>query len=452
MVFFNHATRQMTAKIVYYGPGLCGKTTNLNTIYGKTSQKARGEMVSLNTETDRTLFFDLLPMDVGMVGGFKTKLQLYTVPGQVFYNSTRKLVLKGVDGIVFVVDSQVPMLDACRESWQNLEENLRELGLDLHDIPVVFQWNKRDLKNVVSVEQLESVFNARGLPSFQSVASDGTGVFETLRGVTKLALSHIKTHVLGEAQAPKAPAPASLAQPGVEALTLSDLPSVTDLLDMEAAAQPSAPGSVPLPDEDDDTGLYIEAPQFLDAPSASELPAAADSITFLSGDEADDLPPSSLVLDEEDMEVLPEIVALPASEPVPAAPEMPPAPEVPAPATTPSAPARPMAHPAARPAPKADPLAALASLKVEARRPAPRPKTVDSKDAISSLMGELTQVGRQGAPSVLRLEVPSETDGQEVEIFVQVRLKGQMVAEGQIHRPAPAKGSTAKLSVELKQG
>ncbi|BDU69008.1 hypothetical protein GETHOR_11090 [Geothrix oryzae] len=462
MVFFNHATRQMTAKIVYYGPGLCGKTTNLNTIYGKTSQKARGEMVSLNTETDRTLFFDLLPMDVGMVGGFKTKLQLYTVPGQVFYNSTRKLVLKGVDGIVFVVDSQVPMLDACRESWQNLEENLRELGLNLHDIPVVFQWNKRDLKNVVSVEQLESVFNARGLPSFQSVASDGTGVFETLRGVTKLALSHIKTHVLGEAQAPKAPAPASLAQPGVEALTLSDLPSVTDLLDMEAAAQSSAPGSVPLPDEDDDTGLYIEAPHFLDAPSPGEPPAADDSITFLSGDEADDLPPSSLVLDEEGAEVLPEIEALPASEPVPPAREMAPVPEAPASeALAPEAPAQsapvppaahPTTHPAARPAPKADPLAALASLKVEARRPAPRPKAVDSKDAISSLMGELTQVGRQGAPSVLRLEVPPETDGQEVEIFVQVRLKGQMVAEGQIHRPAPAKGSTAKLSVELKRG
>ena len=239
MVFFNHATRQMTAKIVYYGPGLCGKTTNLNTIYGKTSQKSRGEMVSLNTETDRTLFFDLLPMDVGMVGGFKTKLQLYTVPGQVFYNSTRKLVLKGVDGIVFVVDSQVPMLEACRESWLNLEENMRELGLNLHDIPVVFQWNKRDLKNVLPVEELEAAFNARGVPSFQSVASDGTGVFETLRGITKLALSHIKTHVLGEspvAPAPAAPAqaPASARPPSADgALTLSDLPSVTDLLDMD---------------------------------------------------------------------------------------------------------------------------------------------------------------------------------------------------------------------------
>jgi small GTP-binding protein len=240
MVFFNHATRQMTAKIVYYGPGLCGKTTNLNTIYGKTSQKARGEMVSLNTETDRTLFFDLLPMDVGMVGGFKTKLQLYTVPGQVFYNSTRKLVLKGVDGIVFVVDSQRPMLDACKESYQNLEENLRELGLNLGDIPMVFQWNKRDLKNVVPVEELEAVFNSRGAPTFQCVASDGTGVFETLRGVTKLALSHIKTHVLGERLGAAGPtAQPVLPRPAVEALSFADLPSVTDLFEMEGSSSPT---------------------------------------------------------------------------------------------------------------------------------------------------------------------------------------------------------------------
>jgi mutual gliding-motility protein MglA len=207
MVFFNHATRQMTTKIVYYGPGLCGKTTNLNTIYARTAQKARGEMVSLNTETDRTLFFDLLPMDVGMVGGFKTKLQLYTVPGQVFYNSTRKLVLKGVDGIVFVADSQLPLLDANKESLQNLKDNLRELGLDLHAIPRVFQWNKRDLKNIVPVEILERELNPGGLASFQSIAQDGTGVFETLRGITRLALSHIKALHLAEAAATPATGP-----------------------------------------------------------------------------------------------------------------------------------------------------------------------------------------------------------------------------------------------------
>jgi small GTP-binding protein len=206
MVFFNHATRQMTTKIVYYGPGLCGKTTNLNTIYGRTSQKARGEMVSLNTETDRTLFFDLLPMDVGMVAGFKTKLQLYTVPGQVFYNSTRKLVLKGVDGIVFVADSQTPMLDANKESLQNLRDNLRELGLDLRDIPLIFQWNKRDLKNIVPVEQLERELNPEAFASIQSIASDGTGVFETLRSITKLALANIKALHLADAGGAKAPA------------------------------------------------------------------------------------------------------------------------------------------------------------------------------------------------------------------------------------------------------
>jgi signal recognition particle receptor subunit beta len=438
MVFFNHATRQMTAKIVYYGPGLCGKTTNLNTIYGKTSQKARGEMVSLNTETDRTLFFDLLPMDVGMVGGFKTKLQLYTVPGQVFYNSTRKLVLKGVDGIVFVVDSQVPMVDACRESWTNLEENLRELGLSLQDIPVVFQWNKRDLKNVVPVDELEAAFNPRGMPSFQSVASDGTGVFETLRGITRLALSHIKTHVLGEGQAaPKAPAPSVAAPSNSGALTLSDLPSVTDLLDMEGSLQTT--GGDPLPDMDDDTGIFIEAPHL------PEPPAEDESIAFITDEDEGTEGSGPGGPGQDFLEALPEPAFaaapdLPEPEPVP----VPPAPEPePHPAPAPAA--------APRPAVKADPLAALASLKVEGKRPAMRPKGADSKDAISSLMGELTQVGRQGAPSVLRLEVPAEVDGQDIEIFVQLRHRGQVVAEGQIQRPAPAKGITAKLSVELKR-
>jgi len=438
MVFFNHATRQMTAKIVYYGPGLCGKTTNLNTIYGKTSQKARGEMVSLNTETDRTLFFDLLPMDVGMVGGFKTKLQLYTVPGQVFYNSTRKLVLKGVDGIVFVVDSQVPMVDACRESWTNLEENLRELGLSLQDIPVVFQWNKRDLKNVVPVDELEAAFNPRGMPSFQSVASDGTGVFETLRGITRLALSHIKTHVLGEGQAaPKAPAPSVAAPSNSGALTLSDLPSVTDLLDMEGSLQTT--GGDPLPDMDDDTGIFIEAPHLPEPPGEDE------SIAFITDEDEGTEDPGPGGPGQDFLEALPEPAFaaapdLPEPEPVsvPPAPEPEPHP-APAPAVAP------------RPAVKADPLAALASLKVEGKRPAMRPKGADSKDAISSLMGELTQVGRQGAPSVLRLEVPAEVDGQDIEIFVQLRHRGQVVAEGQIQRPAPAKGITAKLSVELKR-
>src|SRR6187455_1192685 len=153
MVFFNYATMQMAAKIVYYGPGLCGKTTNLHHIYTKPSPQSRGEMVSLETETDRTLFFDLLPIDVGVIGGFKTRLQLYTIPGQVFYNTTRKLVLKGVDGIVFVADSQVAMQDANADSLRNLRENLAEIGIKLEEIPLVFQYNKRDLANILSLDE-----------------------------------------------------------------------------------------------------------------------------------------------------------------------------------------------------------------------------------------------------------------------------------------------------------
>ena len=155
MVFFNWATMQMAAKIVYYGPGLCGKTSNLSYIYAKTTPNSRGEMVSLETESDRTLFFDLLPIEVGTIGGFKTRLQLYTVPGQVFYNTTRKLVLKGVDGLVFVADSQRPMRDANIESFQSLVENLKEFGLTVSELPIVLQFNKRDLPDVVPVEEME---------------------------------------------------------------------------------------------------------------------------------------------------------------------------------------------------------------------------------------------------------------------------------------------------------
>ncbi len=198
MVFFNYATMQMAAKIVYYGPGLCGKTTNLQYIYQKTSPKSRGEMVSLETETDRTLFFDLLPLDVGNIAGFKTRFQLYTVPGQVFYNNTRKLVLRGVDGIVFVADSQIPMFEANIESYKNLEENVRELGLNLEDIPMVLQYNKRDLKAVVPVEELNRALNQRNIPWYEASALLGDGIFETLKGISKATLITVRKKALGE--------------------------------------------------------------------------------------------------------------------------------------------------------------------------------------------------------------------------------------------------------------
>jgi len=214
MVFFNYSTMQMAAKVVYYGPGLCGKTTNLHYIYGHTATDSRGEMVSLETETDRTLFFDLLPIDVGSIAGFKTRIQLYTVPGQVFYNTTRKLVLKGVDGVVFVADSQRPMLQANMDSFKNLEENLTEMGLSLHTIPLVLQYNKRDLPDVCSVDELNQAINKNGWPFFEASAITGQGVFETLKGVSKLTLVSLKKRLLKPGQeAAATPKPAIGAPP-----------------------------------------------------------------------------------------------------------------------------------------------------------------------------------------------------------------------------------------------
>ena len=213
MVFFNYATMQMAAKIVYYGPGLCGKTTNLHHIYTKTSPQSRGEMVSLETETDRTLFFDLLPIDVGVIGGFKTRLQLYTVPGQVFYNTTRKLVLKGVDGIVFVADSQEAVLQANVESLQNLRENLAEITLDLDEIPMVLQLNKRDLPGISSVEEMSAALDPqRRYEHVEAVASTGVGVFETLKVISKLTLRTLRRRMTGEEPIRHAPPPARVAQ------------------------------------------------------------------------------------------------------------------------------------------------------------------------------------------------------------------------------------------------
>jgi mutual gliding-motility protein MglA len=210
MVFFNYATMQMAAKIVYYGPGLCGKTTNLHHIYAKTSPQSRGEMVSLETETDRTLFFDLLPIDVGVIGGFKTRLQLYTIPGQVFYNTTRKLVLKGVDGIVFVADSQSAMLDANIDSLRNLRENLGEIGLSLDDIPLVLQLNKRDLPNVAPAETIVNALDPEGkYEHIEAVAATGVGVFETLKLISKLTLRTLRRRMTGDE--PAKPAPRRLA-------------------------------------------------------------------------------------------------------------------------------------------------------------------------------------------------------------------------------------------------
>ncbi len=203
MVFFNYTTMQVSAKIVYYGPGLCGKTTNLQQIHGRTDPSSRGEMVSLETEADRTLFFDLLPLEVGTIGGMRVRLQLYTVPGQVFYNTTRKLVLKGVDGIVFVADSQEPMLDANVESLSNLKRNLAELNQPLEKIPFLFQFNKRDLRNILAVETMNRHLNREGYDVYEGAALHGVGVFETLKAISRKTLAAVHRKITGEQDPPR---------------------------------------------------------------------------------------------------------------------------------------------------------------------------------------------------------------------------------------------------------
>jgi signal recognition particle receptor subunit beta len=200
VVLLNSTAMLATAKIVYYGPGLCGKTTNLHHIHAKTAADARGEMLSLETTTDRTLFFDLLPLEVGTVAGLKLRLQLYTVPGQVFYNATRKLVLRNVDGIVFVADSQDEALDANLESLANLRANLEELGLGLGQVPLVLQYNKRDLQRIIPVETLQRELNPMGVPYFEAAARHGVGVFETLKGISRLAVRAVREKVAAPAQ------------------------------------------------------------------------------------------------------------------------------------------------------------------------------------------------------------------------------------------------------------
>lgn len=192
MTFINYASREINCKIVYYGPGLCGKTTNLQYIYDSTAPQAKGKLISLATETDRTLFFDFMPLELGTVRGFKTRFHLYTVPGQVYYDASRKLILKGVDGVVFVADSQEERMDANIESLYNLEENLKSQGYDLVNIPYVLQLNKRDLPNVLSVEELTSELNRKNEPVYEAVASKGDGVFDTLKAVAKQVLTELR--------------------------------------------------------------------------------------------------------------------------------------------------------------------------------------------------------------------------------------------------------------------
>jgi signal recognition particle receptor subunit beta len=278
MVLFNYATKEITAKIVYYGPGLCGKTTNLQFIYDSLPSNNKSKMLSLSTKTDRTLFFDFLPLDLGKIRGMRTKLQLYTVPGQVYYNSTRQLVLKGADGIVFVADSQDFALDANLESLQNLEDNLKRQGVRIREIPLVLQYNKRDLPNALPPAEMDAEINKLGVARFESVATTGIGVEDTLKGITQLVLAHLikKYNLEGSepldreiqilnAPSSNAPAKASLWEDGDESTPV--------------APPPPPPSRAPfvVDDATDDENIPLVATELIPAASAPEPAAPASS-------------------------------------------------------------------------------------------------------------------------------------------------------------------------------
>ncbi len=294
MASFNFSTRQMSAKIVYYGPGLGGKTTSLKYIFHHTRADARGKMVSLATETDRTLFFDLLPLEVGTVAGFHTRIQLYTVPGQVFYNSTRRLVLKGVDGIVFVADSQPAMLPSNVESFRNMEVNLAELGIDLEEIPLVLQYNKRDLPEVCSVAELGEALNSNGWPEFETSAISGEGIFEVLREISKLTLIALKKQL--EDGVPETLTP-PVSVPNLDKLTdvVPAKPEPTAPVTAAATGTPPAaespepaaaadqPPSEPVPAPEPPTASAAEAPATVETEEAAEPVEAASEATVTEG-------------------------------------------------------------------------------------------------------------------------------------------------------------------------
>ncbi len=399
MVFFNYATMQMAAKIVYYGPGLCGKTTNLHHIYTKTSPGSRGEMVSLETETDRTLFFDLLPIDVGVIGGFKTRLQLYTVPGQVFYNTTRKLVLKGVDGIVFVADSQTAMLEANVESIRNLRENLAEIGTNLDEIPLVLQLNKRDLPNIVEVETLVRALDPEGRAEHvEAVAFTGVGVFETLKVISKLTLRTLRRRMTGEE--PAKPAARTTAQfrvqdntrtmagntplPAVAAPAPSPAPSFTSAVSTMTEPAPAPYESPAAAAFDADATIaapHIDRRMILDAPVPEPQPVIEETPA----------PPPVITLAEP--EVVAEALVASVVEPDPAPVEM----SVAAAEPEPVAPAAEFDF---APSPSAAPEPAPAP--VEAPKPEPEVKTVKVRSSVD-VMAELEALRKRATNTTTRV-------------------------------------------------
>ncbi len=316
MVLFNYSTKELTAKVVYYGPGLCGKTTNLQWVHEKLPIKNKGKMLSLATETDRTLFFDFLPIEIGTIRGMKTRIQLYTVPGQVFYNATRRMVLKGADAVCFVCDSQEAMLDANLESYENMRQNLEANEIDPDEIPVVLQYNKRDLPNALPIEILNERMNPHNYPFYEAIAVKGIGVEDTLKAVTKLVFKSLSVKYGDGAAAPSPPGRA----PGP--------PRATPL---PRGGTPGPPLAVSADDLLGELDLGGPEPERTAPPAASDLPP----IEF-----DEDTPVGSVYPSEPERRPAP-APAPPAARSAPAPPPARPAPAAPLRAPMPAEPTRP---------------------------------------------------------------------------------------------------------------
>ena len=276
MALFNYATRELSAKVVYYGPGLSGKTTNIEMVHHLLKPEQKGRLISLPTETDRTLFFDFLPLDLGQIKGFKVRFHLYTVPGQVFYNATRRLVLQGVDGVVFVADSQVDMMSSNLESLKNLRDNLTTYGKKIEDLPFVMQYNKRDLKKITSVKEISAQLNALNVPTYEGVAKDGIGVIETLVGISRLVFANLRkslllpgeTEDLEEAMEIADVAAVETQSPG-EAESLEEISEIEEIPDLsEVEEVPDVPEVAEIPD----------VPEVQEIPETTEVPEGVEII------------------------------------------------------------------------------------------------------------------------------------------------------------------------------
>jgi hypothetical protein len=284
MVLFNYSTKELTAKIVYYGPGLCGKTTNLEFIYESLPEDKRGRMLSLSTQTDRTLYFDFLPVELGDIRGMKTRVQLYTVPGQVFYDETRRLVLKGVDGIVFVADSQSRVSDANIESFRNLEKNLEVHGLSLSDIPMVLQFNKRDLPDIKSVEEMNAELNRYNAPFYEVIATTGIGVHDTLKAISKLVLRSLTERYDGAERPLSSPPPVAAHGHGdmVREMTPAPEADMPTAMDDGIAGAPSAKAS-----HGDDEWEAADLESELDQMDADEIQGLLEEVDCFEAEDTD---------------------------------------------------------------------------------------------------------------------------------------------------------------------